>query len=718
MDGLSVATAARIEKERSWTRVNEGLAAGRPGSRCWRCCCWPARPGGADALLDFPSGPDQTLVRGADGGFGARMPAVAASASAPASGVAVRARVFEVVHKEGRSVDLAQAFEARFEPATTTHGHALVLSVRQPERVLPGSYAVSVLLDTEPAVKGLAPQTAVFKLSRPAAQLAAQPAAVVLVQDRACLPSPCVNPPARLQLETTSGQYPLGTTKGKIEFRADDLAAPLAVAFEVRARLARGWIVVLALAGALLGWAVRIVVSGEVGLRSAALAASEALQALATRRAASDDVEFRERLDAIEAALRAALVDKGESRTARATAITEAVKKALDDLKTRSDALDAALAEQLKRAHAWNPAIDVEWRLPKPSAAALRAVREAWAEVQARLQRRDAAGARQRLDRCETTTLPALHTQASADGADLVAALRTWVAQGPPLPVSTQQQLRGRADAAAAHFPTPPATAKTTTADGLRESLTRLDQLFHDADFEAGQLATTTRRFVDDALRELKTPASAFDDRRERLLAPALEQAQQAAATVARPRRASAALGAGVDRLRQAWAPVLGEDLPEDPAGTAKVTALLAGANWAEAVTTAVALRAKKVGVAAMASRAMTDVPASLRGQACAPAAPSERVPSARGEWPTTLGTLPPLTGAPAERLELAQQLHLLELWQSLAFCALFVAAVWVLHADAWVGTWKEVLTIVLLAFGFDWTGESLLTWTKKVKPD
>jgi hypothetical protein len=101
-----------------------------------------------------------------------------------------------------------------------------------------------------------------------------------------------------------------------------------------------------------------------------------------------------------------------------------------------------------------------------------------------------------------------------------------------------------------------------------------------------------------------------------------------------------------------------------------------------------------------------------------------ESLPSAGERVPSMLAAaagveaMPRLSGTVAERVLLAAQLHWLSFVQSLFFGTLFVAAVWVLHADAWVGTPKEMLTILLMAFGFDWTSESLLSATKKLKPD
>jgi hypothetical protein len=77
---------------------------------------------------------------------------------------------------------------------------------------------------------------------------------------------------------------------------------------------------------------------------------------------------------------------------------------------------------------------------------------------------------------------------------------------------------------------------------------------------------------------------------------------------------------------------------------------------------------------------------------------------------------MPALRGTSQERLELFSQSRLIALAQSLVFAALFMVGVYLLYADTWVGTGKELLALIVLGFGVDLTGDSVVALFKKLK--
>lgn len=77
---------------------------------------------------------------------------------------------------------------------------------------------------------------------------------------------------------------------------------------------------------------------------------------------------------------------------------------------------------------------------------------------------------------------------------------------------------------------------------------------------------------------------------------------------------------------------------------------------------------------------------------------------------------MPALLGTSRERLELFRESRLIALAQSLVFAALFTVGVYLLYTDTWVGTGKELLALIVLGFGVDLTGDSVVALFKKLK--
>ena len=89
-----------------------------------------------------------------------------------------------------------------------------------------------------------------------------------------------------------SDDFPLGSTKGKIQIRSPDLATPISVGYEIRVRREHWIIVFWAGFGALLGWFVRVWMMGTKALLSAQVAASDAAELIRKELASSEDESF------------------------------------------------------------------------------------------------------------------------------------------------------------------------------------------------------------------------------------------------------------------------------------------------------------------------------------------------------------------------------------------------------------------------------------------
>ena len=72
------------------------------------------------------------------------------------------------------------------------------------------------------------------------------------------------------------------------------------------------------------------------------------------------------------------------------------------------------------------------------------------------------------------------------------------------------------------------------------------------------------------------------------------------------------------------------------------------------------------------------------------------------------------LTGGVEERRRLRKHSTWVELAQTSIVALLFVAGVYALNADTWIGSPKEMFSIFLLAFGADLSAEGVLALLKK----
>jgi hypothetical protein len=99
------------------------------------------------------------------------------------------------------------------------------------------------------------------------------------------------------------GDFPLGRAAGTLLVTAPQLQSPVTVNFEVRTRLYPIWIVLVALAGILLGWWTRVFLSNRIARERAREQAFELLQRLDREIARRPDQDFQQKARDIRAKL-------------------------------------------------------------------------------------------------------------------------------------------------------------------------------------------------------------------------------------------------------------------------------------------------------------------------------------------------------------------------------------------------------------------------------
>lgn len=144
---------------------------------------------------------------------------------------------------------------------------------------------------------------------------------------------------------TANGEFPLGTSTGTLLIDAAELAQPLEVAYEVRARRCLGVIFIVALAGLFVGQLLRFTLANIQTLGNARLQARELLKRLVDEDTRRHDAVFRAALADIAAKLAdTAKKNSADGVTKATTEASTALDKALSDLKTAADAARAKAA--------------------------------------------------------------------------------------------------------------------------------------------------------------------------------------------------------------------------------------------------------------------------------------------------------------------------------------------------------------------------------------
>ena len=708
------------------------------------------------AWLGFPAGLNHSLVEERDGGA-VRIPINVLPGSPPLD--KLQARLRDVVFHEGRAESLAKTFTAQLDPGDQRRGPSLLVEAR-PLPVLPGSYVLSLdISETAPAA-GQSPkaQALTLTLQRPEPKLAtssqllvdqtfyfwyscssasrmrlteqSKKAALTGVQfedvrDPASnLPVDAATLAVTLQPPEVAsgsvvfpdvkvqGDFPLGTTAGKLEVRADQLATPLTINYEVRARRTTWWIAGITALGFGFGWLIRHYLRKRHERAKARAAASAVLQEIRTALAQIPDADFR---DAVAKAREDLLQAE---RNPNVETVQKATTKAAEDLATARTTLAARRKSVVETFEPLAALARRSWQLPSDAAATgLAQLRTELGEVKRLIEQHDIGQARDRLAQLPTGVLVKLVQDLSDWRAEAAKYLVELGRHPPALPASGADQLRQAVESWKAAFTTPTAA---DTDISLQEATAALD-MAHSANAAARQIA---ERLVTDStilvqwVNTLLSPLPLAPGNRLESLEEVTAQAARAVQDELKsPAENERHVAPRERRLGVDWEGILYSVLPPGTTAPA-IQESIAQRRWTDAAQAAAeALRALPPRRPAADEAATEAAPLPAPAPAAAPIFFRTSLASGGGTAPLLIGGVPPLTGTVAEREALEKEAWWALALQKLFFAVLFVLVAYVLYYDKWVGTLHEMLALFIWAFGVDITSEAVMNAAKTIKP-
>ena len=691
------------------------------------------------------------LIPTADGRLVTRIPAIL-TADASATGIMPQLRIYDAVFNEGRSEELAKQFSATFTPSSDTAASALVVSATSAAKLPPGTYALTIQVGADKDKKDTKPQLLTLSLTRHPAQLAG-PSSITLSKvsgwrligdedtvatvtlressNKAAVTglrffdvreamASGVQPTGKIKVAfapgdvapggateatvRTEGEFPLGTSKGKLDIVSPDLTNVVPVGYEVKTRRGLWTIAFFATLGAFFGWWVRIRTAGASALAAARLSASRALQLAREEAESSDDQTYRDLLTGLRRAM------EKELESADPTKITLAAKTLEDGVVEARKKLQNELVECATQADTLNSVVGPVWKLPIKVAQSLELIRNSKVEVESLLERRNAKAASTTLQRITAEWLPALVNQATNDGAGLADYLVDLPKMGPPLPETVRAQILSEGALVRVQFPDGSATVRVVTPEDASTALQKIDRQYGRAQSLAGQLPSIVDDFVVREWARLHVDTAASRETLLRLREISTFQAKEIGADLRDPAKGLMGLHARADELKRLWF-----DRFVAVGVTSKKEELRQALNegkWSEAVDLAANSLAtggtRMSGGAAVAPSSLADLANRLNID-------SDRILSAVTARSKSVD-LPPLVGSAVERAPLYRFIKRSAAAQSFFFAILFIVGVYVFYADTWVGTNQELLGLFVLGFGVDLTSERVLALLKNPK--
>lgn len=584
----------------------------------------------AKQWLSLPSGAAYALSVDKSGSASTRVAVQESDASARPT--PLDARIFDVSYKDDRSKELASAFSVVIDDATATVGRSMNITVAgKPETKRPGPYLLT--LHVLPKKGGGAPQVITLTLQRPAPQIVVGPT-VVLGQTRSFLRIGQENLPGKLQLQEqsgnapvlkfsvaelrdaqpgmpdsgillppekqlsleaggvmqasflTTGEFPLGKSTGKIELRATELAAPLTIPYEVRAREHLAWIVVLAALGAAIGWFVRYWLKNRQALASARAAALAQMETMTETLGEVADQKFQDQVRKSIDRLRK--VAEGTKPTDIGNQVTAAVT----ELASAQAALEQAQLDLRQTLEPLHRVLHQKWELPPSGAEALAAAIKQLDAVEGLTKQRNYSEAKAKVAALIQAELLGVVRVAGKWSEDLGAYLQAAVTAPPAVSPEMNARLKTLADAVSSETGSysKPAATNLAVAEAM---LATAHRLYDSVRQFAAELARESSAFMDWAVEELDASGKPNADL---LIAAAKDAADGVAADIDSPDDAADRLKVRYRRLVRAWKSLLQNMFQES--ALIPVNEALDRGSFAEAVTKARELIASRKGIA------------------------------------------------------------------------------------------------------------------------
>lgn len=691
------------------------------------------------------TGLSQTLVLESDGSFTSRMP-IKSAASGPTLADLEPPRIFDVQYRDGRSNAIVADFEADINPADAHHGDSLVIQTTpNSQNLRPGAYTVTV--HVAPKSSPDKAQEIVLVLQKPAPTLSLGPTVVIKHQNNflglgwsrtdagelqlhedsrnagltgiqlRVVPDQGEEHPENMTLQlpaqpfsinaagefkasiVPTGSFPLGTSKGKIEIRTPDLTNISSVSYEVRTREHPALILLVAALGAFFGWLVRVFLQHRQELGSASIQASTVAEAIDDARRLIKDRNYGARLEQIRNAVQSA------SAGGNSAQILQSAKDATESLKKLQTEFETDRAAELAATRPINDVLLKRWNLPASVQTALESARTKLDRVSALLTDNDLTGAKTQREALTNTELVDLINTALEWRLYLSRYFEALVTSAPPIADPERENLRKTAVKLAENLPQAPTVVSTTpaAADAELDTVHRLSFASKDA---IDHLGATARDFLAWGIRTLGSIPPAALAEAEHLTQLTTAMTGAAAGDLATPQARLEEPRGRSQLLREAWIGLLRKVTPT--ADLKKVEELMANSQWTEAITTATKPKAGG-GMPLDASQPVQPTrpiaePPPGHERPIHEATSPERAPALRA----------PLEGTARERQRLQRQIAHASFWQGVLVGILFMVGVYYLHIDTWVGTPKEILSLMMLAFITDLTADSVL---KALKP-
>lgn len=493
-----------------------------------------------------------------------------------------------------------------------------------------------------------------------------------------------------------TGEFPLGTTKGKL-YLTSRTATASDIDFEVFTRRSPAYIWWLAVGGALVGWLLRTLLPQWQDWLKARTEASTTLQRLKESHDSVPDEPFGTAVQKAITALNAAITED------RTQAITDARNIAETALTEARSALEKRRTDLTTALKPFDEVLGRPWELPSRAKTALENARELFKLLNDLITKTEIAKAEHLHDQELQPKLIAIMT-ASAEWRSAAANYLAALVAHPP--TMTDAGKTALTTGVAAWQPYATITNVVTVSDATMLA-TELDALYN-----------ARLKPVQHPFRSLKAEGLAVVARaRSVMTTPLLDELQKmieadAAAFEADLDDPADASRPAARRLAQAdaWMKALTAVLKDgvDPAKVEDVKTQLRQSQWEQALQAVQPLvNEPPVGHGVFLGPAAADQSAINNDDTSLPA--QDR--SLRGQTHRMLGSLlPSLQGTVAERLELTRTSKLISFVASVVGAALFMGGVYVAWEPRWVGTPQDMLNIIVLACGFDVLAGSKLT--------
>lgn len=704
--------------------------------------------------LNFPAGFNYTLSVSSEVST-VRIPVRAVHGTTSTTDLTIQ--VTDVIGPNGRPEFLSQLFTARLEKGNDQHGPSLLVEA-QSGSLLPGTYAVLVDFANRSfdpnAPSEASVQTVSLTLTQPSPEIEV-PSRFYLDQTYGLFGTSSISRP--LQIAETSGKapltrihladvreagdlvpvddgllsfkmdgeylnagetksidvdvegtYPLGTTAGKIELRANELNKPQVISYEIKTRRTRKWIYFITGAGFLCGWFIRVYLKKQQEIAEASADASGVAAEILAASSQIPDVAFQRQA----AEIRKALSDSLNSRkpdVIRAAAVTSKA-----GLQAAVGEFNRLRQEVVGRVEPLRSLILRSWKLTPSLMKSVEEISSRTRHTVQLLEGNAVADARTGLGDIENRLFPELFNQCRAWRRDVEIFLNALLQH--PLPQTTEgaEKFKKGVERWIESFGANADVTTQVTIAQLSEALEQthaaraaLDELGLHVAREVVRLEVWIDDVLDATLRPEKVDQFAALTRLNR------EVAETLPSSFDNPAQAAANHSGQMLQLQRSWAEVLTAIAPVGATMDA-VRAALHNAQWCVAIEQVKALLPSvKLGRSIPSMDESAAVDSNFAGPIIF------RSTYVGGSEVAAVYSMPyvSLNGGLAERSRFDRNARRAVFIQTVFFAAMFMFVADALYSEKWVGTTIEMLGLFVWAFGVDISSEAVMNAARKIAP-